>query len=96
VIPAEIGWSDIAPGAPYMGCFWTKTPLTETCSSHRLRPGRERQPHLLPWKNCRADRRARPDRRGYTDALLVCPRDRAQDVGKIVKWLEEQRRKDLL
>ncbi len=31
-----------------------------------------------------------------SDALLICPRDRAQDVGKIVKWLEEQRRKDLL
>ena len=30
------------------------------------------------------------------DALLICPRDRAQDVGKVVKWLEEQRRKDLL
>jgi mannose-1-phosphate guanylyltransferase len=30
------------------------------------------------------------------DALLICPRDRTQDVGKIVKWLEEQRRKDLL
>jgi mannose-1-phosphate guanylyltransferase len=30
------------------------------------------------------------------DALLLCPRDRAQDVGKIVKWLEEQKRKDLL
>jgi mannose-1-phosphate guanylyltransferase len=30
------------------------------------------------------------------DALLICPRNRAQDVGKIVKWLEEQRRKDLL
>jgi mannose-1-phosphate guanylyltransferase len=30
------------------------------------------------------------------DALLICPRDRAQDVGKIVKWLEENRRKDLL
>jgi len=30
------------------------------------------------------------------DAMLVCPRDRAQDVAKIVKWLEEQRRKDLL
>ncbi len=30
------------------------------------------------------------------DALLICPRDRAQDVGKIVKWLGEQRRKDLL
>lgn len=31
-----------------------------------------------------------------SDALLVCPRDRAQDVGKIVKWLEEKRRKELL
>jgi mannose-1-phosphate guanylyltransferase len=30
------------------------------------------------------------------DALLICPRDRAQEVGKIVKWLEEKRRKDLL
>ncbi len=30
------------------------------------------------------------------DALLVCPRDCAQDVAKMVKWLEEQRRKDLL
>jgi mannose-1-phosphate guanylyltransferase len=30
------------------------------------------------------------------DALLICPRDRAQDVGKIVKWLEEQRKIDLL
>ncbi|HEX4542607.1 MAG TPA: sugar phosphate nucleotidyltransferase [Candidatus Acidoferrum sp.] len=30
------------------------------------------------------------------DALLICPRDRAQDVAKIVKWLEERRRRDLL
>jgi mannose-1-phosphate guanylyltransferase len=30
------------------------------------------------------------------DALLICPRDRAQEVAKIVKWLEERRRKDLL
>jgi len=30
------------------------------------------------------------------DALLICPRDRAQDVAKIVKWLEERHRKDLL
>jgi len=30
------------------------------------------------------------------DALLICPRDRAQEVGEIVKWLEEHRRKDLL
>jgi mannose-1-phosphate guanylyltransferase len=30
------------------------------------------------------------------DALLICPRDRAQDVAKIAKHLEEQKRKDLL
>jgi len=30
------------------------------------------------------------------DALLICPRGRAQDVGKVVKWLEENRRRELL
>jgi mannose-1-phosphate guanylyltransferase len=30
------------------------------------------------------------------DALLICPRDRAQDVARIVKWLEENRVKQLL
>jgi mannose-1-phosphate guanylyltransferase len=30
------------------------------------------------------------------DALLICPRNRSQDVGKIVKWLEEHGRNDLL
>jgi mannose-1-phosphate guanylyltransferase len=30
------------------------------------------------------------------DAVLVCSRDRSQDVGKIVKWLEENRRRELL
>ena len=30
------------------------------------------------------------------DALLICARDRAQDVGKIVKWLEERKLKNLL
>jgi mannose-1-phosphate guanylyltransferase len=30
------------------------------------------------------------------DALLICPREGAQDVAKIVKHLEEQKRKDLL
>jgi mannose-1-phosphate guanylyltransferase len=30
------------------------------------------------------------------DALLVVPRDRAQDVGRVVKWLEERKRNNLL
>jgi mannose-1-phosphate guanylyltransferase len=31
-----------------------------------------------------------------SDALLICPRDRAQDVGKLVKFLEEKKHKHLL
>jgi len=30
------------------------------------------------------------------DAILICPRDRSQDVGKIVKWLEKQNHRHLL
>ncbi|HTV60147.1 MAG TPA: sugar phosphate nucleotidyltransferase [Verrucomicrobiae bacterium] len=30
------------------------------------------------------------------DAILICPRDRSQDVGKIVKWLEERKQNKLL
>ncbi len=30
------------------------------------------------------------------DALLICPRERAQDVGKIVKWLEKQGHRELI
>lgn len=30
------------------------------------------------------------------DALLICPRERSQDVGRVVKWLEEQKRTKLL
>jgi mannose-1-phosphate guanylyltransferase len=30
------------------------------------------------------------------DALLICARDRAQEVGKIVKWLEERKLQNLL
>jgi mannose-1-phosphate guanylyltransferase len=30
------------------------------------------------------------------DALLICPRDRAQDVGKVVKWLEAKKLRSLL
>lgn len=30
------------------------------------------------------------------DALLICPRERAQDVGQLVKWLESQKLKHLI
>ena len=31
-----------------------------------------------------------------SDALLVCSRERAQDVGRVVKWLEQHRLQKLL
>jgi mannose-1-phosphate guanylyltransferase len=31
-----------------------------------------------------------------TDALLICPRERSQDVGKVVKWLEAHKLGELL
>jgi len=30
------------------------------------------------------------------DAILLCARERSQDVGKVVKWLEERKRRELL
>jgi hypothetical protein len=30
------------------------------------------------------------------DAILLCPRERSQDVARIVKWLEERKLKHLL
>ncbi|MGA2718696.1 MAG: hypothetical protein ABSF78_06995 [Candidatus Acidiferrales bacterium] len=30
------------------------------------------------------------------DALLLCSRQRSQDVGKIVKWLEEKKQRKLI
>jgi mannose-1-phosphate guanylyltransferase len=30
------------------------------------------------------------------DALLITTRDRSQDVGKVVKWLDEKKRKQLV
>lgn len=31
-----------------------------------------------------------------SDALLICPKERAQDVGRVVKWLEQHRLQELL
>ncbi|HTR47621.1 MAG TPA: sugar phosphate nucleotidyltransferase [Verrucomicrobiae bacterium] len=95
VIPAEIGWSDIGS--------WTAV--------HELlakRPGENVSAgpsfaldatgnYLWSPKKLVAAIGVRDLLLVETDdAVLVCSRDRSQDVGKIVKWLEERRRTDLL
>jgi len=95
VIPAEIGWSDIGS--------WTAV--------HELlakRPGENVSAgpsfaldasgnYLWSPKKLVAAIGVRDLVLVETDdAVLVCSRDRSQDVGKIVKWLEQQKRSDLL
>lgn len=95
VIPAEIGWSDIGSWAA----------VYELLAKH---PG----DNILPRDGFTLDASGNLFWSASKfiaavgvndlvvvetpDALLICPRERAQDVGKIVKWLEENRRKDLL
>jgi len=97
VIPAEVGWSDIGSWGALHGLLVDKNSADGNVF---LSPG-------YPL-DARGNLISSPGK--YTavigvhdliivdtpDVLLICSRDRAQDVGKIVKWLEEQRRKDLL
>jgi len=95
VIPAEIGWSDIGSWAAVYELL-TKHPNENVLAG----PG-----HVLDatgnflWspKKFVAAIGVRDLVVVEThDALLICPRDRAQDVGKIVKFLEENKKQELL
>jgi mannose-1-phosphate guanylyltransferase len=95
VIPAEVGWSDIGSWAA----------VYELLAKH---PGE----NIFSGKGQAIDASGNfisSDRKFVAaigvdnlvvvetgDALLICPRERAQDVGKLVKWLEEQKMKKLL
>ena len=95
VIPAEVGWSDIGSWAAVYEL------------SAKL-PGQ----NILAGQGCAIDATGNflwsPSKFiaavgvqdlvvvETPDALLICPREHAQDVGKVVKWLQESRRKDLL
>jgi mannose-1-phosphate guanylyltransferase len=97
VIPAEVGWSDIGSWGAVHGLLLDKNSADGNVF---LTPG-----YVL---DARGNLISCPGKIAALigvhdlivvdtpDALLICPRNRAQDVGKIVKWLEEQRRKDLL
>ncbi len=95
VIPAEVGWSDIGSWAA----------VYELVAKH---PGENIVAGKGHTLDCSGNFLWSPAKFvaaiGINDlvvvetpeALLICPRERAQDVGKVVKWLEENRRKDLL
>jgi mannose-1-phosphate guanylyltransferase len=97
VIPAEVGWSDIGSWGAVHGLLLEKNSADGNVF---LTPG-----YAL---DARGNFVSCPGKTAALigvhdlivvdtpDALLICPRDRAQDVGKIVKWLEEQKLSKLL
>jgi len=95
VIPARVGWSDIGSWAAVYELLAGKSSvnvsagasLTLDASGNYLwSPGKfvaaigVRDLILVETR----------------DAVLVCPRDRSQEVGKVVRWLEKTRRTHLL
>jgi mannose-1-phosphate guanylyltransferase len=95
VIPAEVGWSDIGSWAAVYDLLAAKPGENVlTGKGHML----DAQGNYLfsPSKFVAAIGIRDLVVVETPDALLICPRDRAQDVAKMVKWLEENRRKDLL
>ena len=95
VIPAEVGWSDI-------GCWAAIFELLAKHPGENILAG---PGHLLdaegnflwsPHKFVAAIGVRDLVVVETPDALLICPRDRAQDVGKIVKALEDRKQKKLL
>ncbi len=94
-IPAEIGWSDIGSwGAVYD--LLAKQPGANILAGEGHTIDAEGNFLWSPSKFVAAIGVRDLVVVETPDALLICPRDRAQDVGKIVKWLEEKRRKELL
>src|SRR6266446_9778773 len=97
VIPAEVGWSDIGSWGAVHGLLLDKNSADGNVF---VTPGYalDARGNLISCPGKIAALIGVHDLIvvDTPDALLVCPRDRAQDVGKIVKWLEEQKLRKLL
>jgi mannose-1-phosphate guanylyltransferase len=95
VIPAEIGWSDIGSWAAVYELLAKKIGENVLAGKgHAL----DAEGNFLwaPSKFVAAIGVRDLVVVETPDALLICPRDRAQDVAEVVKYLEEQRRTELL
>ncbi len=95
VVPAEIGWSDIGSWAAVYELL-AKVPGENVLAG----PGHTLDAHgnllFSPNKFIAAIGIRDLVVVDTPDALLICPRDRAQEVGKVVKALEQQKYKKLL
>jgi len=95
VVPAEIGWSDIGSWAAVYD-LQAKTPGENVFLGEGQTLDAEGNFLWSPKKFVAAIGVKGLVVVETPDALLICPRDRAQDVSKVVKSLEERKLKRLL
>jgi mannose-1-phosphate guanylyltransferase len=95
VIPARIGWSDIGSWAAVYehlasghGANVSTGPLFALDASGNYFWSPKKLVAAIGVRNLVVVE--------TDDAILLCPRDRSQDVAKVVQWLESKKRKDLL
>jgi mannose-1-phosphate guanylyltransferase len=94
VIPASVGWSDIGSWSAVYDLL-TKTHGTNLAASDCFTHDAEGN-YFHSGKFVAAIGVHNLVLVETDDAILICPRDRSQDVGKIVKWLEQKKRSHLL
>jgi mannose-1-phosphate guanylyltransferase len=95
VLPAQVGWSDIGSWAALYDLLANK-PNENVSAGPVFTLDAEGNYFWAPKKFVAAIGVRNLVVVETDDALLICPRDRSQDVGKIAKWLEEHKRKKLV
>jgi len=95
VIPAKVGWSDIGSWAAVYELVSSKSGANVSAGS-MFAADASGNFFWSPKKFVAAIGVHNLVLVETDDAILLCPRDRSQDVGKIVKWLDEKKLRRLL
>jgi mannose-1-phosphate guanylyltransferase len=95
VIPAEIGWSDIGSWAAVYELLASRAGATVSAGPSFTLDA-EGNYFWSPKKFVAAIGVRDVVLVETEDALLLCSRERSQDVGKIVKWLEKRKHRNLI
>lgn len=95
VIPAKVGWSDIGSWAAVYELLATK-PGSNVSAGRSFTVDAEGNYLWSPKKFVAAVGVRDLVLVETDDAVLLCSRERSQDVGKVVKWLEQQKSRTLL
>jgi mannose-1-phosphate guanylyltransferase len=95
VIPANVGWSDIGSWAAVYELL-AKTPGANVSAGESFAVDARGNYFWSPRKFVAAVGVRDLILVETGDAILLCPREKSQDVGNVVKWLEKEKRKKLL